>query len=217
MYLISAGYAAATGEAGEATPAAAPFSLGVFLAQVIPPLAGLGLVATFGRGTLETVGVRWGRAGPGLVYGAVGFMAAFPVCILALLASALVLVRLLPSFQPEPPAILKTVQETRQFWVLGLALLQAGILAPLGEELTYRGILMVSLMKSLGAGGAILASALLFGLAHIGAQPQAVLPLFLLGLVLGYAAYRTRSLLAPVVAHALFNSVMVVGTYFKGV
>jgi membrane protease YdiL (CAAX protease family) len=51
---------------------------------------------------------------------------------------------------------------------------------------------------------AIYSTALLFAVSHIWPTP---VPLFLLALALGYLAYRTQSLVTPIVCHALFNSV----------
>jgi membrane protease YdiL (CAAX protease family) len=53
---------------------------------------------------------------------------------------------------------------------------------------------------------AIFGSSLLFCVAHAGVWPTPV-PLFFLGWVLGYLRYRTRSLAAPILLHAMFNSV----------
>jgi membrane protease YdiL (CAAX protease family) len=50
----------------------------------------------------------------------------------------------------------------------------------------------------------ILASSLLFGLAHLGYGPEPV-PLFFLGLFLGYLYQRTHRLAPGIVCHALFN------------
>jgi membrane protease YdiL (CAAX protease family) len=50
----------------------------------------------------------------------------------------------------------------------------------------------------------ILISAAAFGLAHFGYGPEPV-PIFLLGLVLGYIYQRTHRILPSIVAHALFN------------
>jgi membrane protease YdiL (CAAX protease family) len=52
----------------------------------------------------------------------------------------------------------------------------------------------------------ILASSLLFGLAHIGYGPEPV-PLFIFGLFLGYVFQRTNRILPCIVAHAFFNLV----------
>jgi membrane protease YdiL (CAAX protease family) len=51
---------------------------------------------------------------------------------------------------------------------------------------------------------AIYSTALLFAVSHIWPTP---VPLFLLALGLGYLAYRTQNLVAPMVFHALFNGV----------
>jgi membrane protease YdiL (CAAX protease family) len=53
---------------------------------------------------------------------------------------------------------------------------------------------------------AVFATALLFGATHSFAWPTPI-ALFVLGLGLGYLAVRTRSLVAPVVVHCLFNAV----------
>ena len=55
---------------------------------------------------------------------------------------------------------------------------------------------------------ALYGTALLFAAAHSSYWPTPV-PLFLLGLALGWLAYRTRNLVGPIVAHALFNAVAV--------
>ena len=55
-------------------------------------------------------------------------------------------------------------------------------------------------------------SAALFALAH--GWPQSV-PLFLLGLALGWLALRTQSLIGPMVCHGLFNSVACLALYWS--
>lgn len=52
----------------------------------------------------------------------------------------------------------------------------------------------------------IFATALIFGMVHSFAWPTPI-PLFVLGLGLGFLAYRTQTLLAPILFHALFNAV----------
>jgi membrane protease YdiL (CAAX protease family) len=53
---------------------------------------------------------------------------------------------------------------------------------------------------------AIFGSSLLFAVAHSNVWPTPI-PLFFLGFGLGYLMQRTRSLVAPITLHALFNSV----------
>jgi membrane protease YdiL (CAAX protease family) len=61
-------------------------------------------------------------------------------------------------------------------------------------------------IPSTQASGAVYGTALLFAAMHSPVWPSPV-PLFGLGLVLGYLAYRTQSLVAPVVLHGLFNGI----------
>ena len=56
---------------------------------------------------------------------------------------------------------------------------------------------------------AIYASAALFALVHAGVWPSPI-PLFVLGLGLGWIAIRSRGVLVPIVVHGLFNAVSAV-------
>jgi membrane protease YdiL (CAAX protease family) len=79
------------------------------------------------------------------------------------------------------------------------------LLAPLAEELFFRGFLQTVLRRTLRSRLlAVLAAAALFGLAHF-RQPQAVLPLAAFGLVTGMLYERTGSLAGPLVFHGAFN------------
>jgi membrane protease YdiL (CAAX protease family) len=62
------------------------------------------------------------------------------------------------------------------------------------------------LLKVPHAARAIYGSALVFAASHYFAWPTPI-PLFILGLGLGYLAFRTQSLVAPIVLHAFFNGV----------
>lgn len=60
-----------------------------------------------------------------------------------------------------------------------------------------------------GAGRAIFASSLLFAASHADVWPTPI-PLFFLGLALGWLAYRTQSIIGCMICHGLFNSVTVI-------
>jgi membrane protease YdiL (CAAX protease family) len=57
-----------------------------------------------------------------------------------------------------------------------------------------------------GAARAVYASSILFAAMHAAVWPSPI-PLFFLSLALGFVAYRTQSLVAPMTLHALFNGV----------
>lgn len=88
-------------------------------------------------------------------------------------------------------------------WTAPLSLLAA----PLLEEFIFRGQVFGGMRRTLPAAPAIAASAALFAVIH---PPLAMGPVFVLGLCTAYAAERSKSLLAPVLAHALYNAAMMI-------
>ncbi len=88
-----------------------------------------------------------------------------------------------------------------------LILFAVGILAPVVEELTFRGMLLSRLARSMSKWWAITAQAVAFAGIHLlDPNSRAVLPgLFLIGFVLGYAAIRTGNLSLPIFLHAGVN------------
>jgi len=73
------------------------------------------------------------------------------------------------------------------------------------EELLLRGISLPALLPALGGAGAIAASALLFALIHL--DPYRAAFTLALGVAFGILRVRTGSLLAPMLAHALVNTI----------
>ena len=86
--------------------------------------------------------------------------------------------------------------------------LAIGILAPIVEELVFRGAILRSLLALFGDKThwvAIFVSALLFGVIH-GNMPQFVHAM-LMGLLLGWMYYRTASIIPGIVFHWVNNTV----------
>lgn len=80
------------------------------------------------------------------------------------------------------------------------------VLAPILEEILFRGILMKGLLNNgTRPVTAIVLSAFIFGVVHF--NPWQFAGAFLLGLVLGLVYYKTKSLLMPVLLHAFNNLV----------
>ncbi|MBE3069892.1 MAG: CPBP family intramembrane metalloprotease [Planctomycetes bacterium] len=221
MQVLAMGLAAGYGAAADAgllpwEPIDIPpeFSPGVFLAQVLPPLVGLAVVLAYGRRGLAAAGVRAGRVASGILHGLVTFATILPACVAALVVSisAMQLLRAPVSSHP----LITVLREAPAVWMMVAGVVQAVVLAPLVEEFMYRGVLLGSLVRPVGVVGALVGSSAVFAMVHLPTEPQAVPPLFILGMALGYAAYRTRSLVAPVLAHALFNALMIFGTLWSG-
>jgi hypothetical protein len=88
----------------------------------------------------------------------------------------------------------------------------ATVIAPIHEELFFRGILFRALADRLGFVGGALGSGVAFGLIHyIPGEWQDSTLLMVVMVATGYALawiYRRRAnLLAPIVAHATFNAI----------
>lgn len=84
----------------------------------------------------------------------------------------------------------------------------AVMLAPLAEEMLFRGILYPAIKQFKLPRLALFVSAFLFAAAH-GNWPIFV-PLLVLGLALALLYEKTGDLLAPVTAHAIFNGINVI-------
>jgi membrane protease YdiL (CAAX protease family) len=90
------------------------------------------------------------------------------------------------------------------------------VVAPVLEELLFRGVLLSRLRRSMSASSAILVSAAVFAAIHL-IDPNArfVVPgLFVIGIVLGYQALRTGRVGLCIATHAGVNLVAAIGLLF---
>jgi uncharacterized protein len=85
---------------------------------------------------------------------------------------------------------------------LAMALI-ASLLAPLAEEVAFRGYVLSALRTHLRPGAAIAASSVLFAAMHL--DPVRLPAVLFLGAVLGWLAWRSGSLWPAVAAHAVNN------------
>jgi ABC-2 type transport system permease protein len=83
--------------------------------------------------------------------------------------------------------------------------LLAVVAAPIFEEFIFRGLIFGGLRRSLDAFPAIVASAAVFAIVH---PPVSMIPVFGLGLGAAWAFDRSKMLLAPMIAHGIYNAVM---------
>lgn len=93
---------------------------------------------------------------------------------------------------------------TRDPLTLALAGILAVVVAPVSEELLFRGVIFGALSR-FGIVVGALASGLLFALPHL--DPGSIFPFTLVGAALAWVYYTQRSLPAAIYFHALFNSI----------
>jgi membrane protease YdiL (CAAX protease family) len=82
------------------------------------------------------------------------------------------------------------------------------IAAPFFEEYLFRGFLLPSLTKFLPVWGAIAVSGFCFAVAHLNVAD--IIPLSVLGIVMGFIYWRSKNLLSSMLLHCLWNS----GSFF---
>lgn len=102
-----------------------------------------------------------------------------------------------------------------------LALISIVVLAPLVEEILFRGFLQSFIRQHLGRKQAIFITSLLFSLFHYSPEQKMsnitiVGSLFAFSLFLGFIYEKRGSLFAPIFLHSLFNTINVVNLYFLG-
>lgn len=132
-------------------------------------------------------------------WGLGGYFAALPLVILVSLLGQQVL-REQGGGNPLLEIILQSQDNLTVMILFGMV---AG-LAPLFEETLFRGFFLTSLTRYLPAWGAIALSGVVFAIAHLSLAE--ILPLTVLGMMLGYVYLRSRNLLASMLLHSLWNS-----------
>jgi membrane protease YdiL (CAAX protease family) len=147
-------------------------------------------------GLVGTVGVGCGAV-----------LVILPVAYLQLQMGQIIWLWLEPGAEQPMHAVLEAIQTTA-WGAAGIVQLTitAVVVAPIAEELFFRGLLLQTIWRYSGhAWLAIVLTGVTFGLIHH-EQPQDVLPLVTMGVILGYVRVRYRSLPACALVHALFNA-----------
>jgi hypothetical protein len=189
---------------------------GIFLAFAIQTCGYIAVVWLF---VVRTGALRWsdldlgrrlnvGRAASGALFAASVMV---PVTLLAVIATGIV-ATLLDALPPDPLPPIQTATDAL------LVALVVAVLAPLGEELFFRGFALTAWLRDLGPRSALVRSSVFFALVHVIALSaatfeeglrQAVLVVVLLlpvGAVLGWL-FLTRGLVAAVAAHITYNGI----------
>lgn len=139
----------------------------------------------------------WGTA---LTAAAAGWLRITPI----VMATGWLLVQLVGDPGGSNP-LLELVLRSRDPLALTLLAFTAVVMAPLFEEVIFRGALLPVLARRCGAVGGVVLSGLLFGMAHISIGELA--PLTVLGIGLGLLRLSSGRLLPSVLMHGLWNAV----------
>lgn len=140
------------------------------------------------------------RAGPSLALIVPAILLTVPALVLGISACLEIVVRMFPLSQSE----------TDMFKEMGSgsigSIVIACVLAPVLEEMLFRGIILRSFLLQYPRWMAILGSALIFGAAHMNLYQ--FIAALMLGIFLGWLYQRSRSLVPCIVLHAVYNGAL---------
>lgn len=161
--------------------------------------------------TLGTIGLRTSGAGRGVAW---GFGLGIPLFIGALGLAFVsqffynAFYREVLNRQPPQQFMPKLSSSGTSSWLIFLFIFTLLVLAPICEEIFFRGYLYPSLRNRMGMQAAMILNGAIFAAVHF--EIAGFLPRFLLGYGLCYLYERNRTLSAPVVGHALYNGLLVI-------
>ncbi|MCW1921996.1 CPBP family intramembrane metalloprotease [Luteolibacter arcticus] len=206
VFLIFAGLTAANGGSSEEVPLDKKYTPGVLIASIIFQFLLMGMVLAFVAWRVkitEWLGLRWRKWW--LTIAIAPLTVFFMLCFMGVLFVSgwngwLEKTLGMESMQEA----VKVFKEVKDPLVIALMAVTAAIVAPLAEEVVFRGYLYPAAKRFCGPAGAIVFSSLVFAAAH--GHVVALLPLFVLAVILCLLYEFTGSIWACMSVHFLFNA-----------
>jgi len=137
--------------------------------------------------------------------GIVGYIAFIPAFFLLLMASLFVCQ--LFGIKPQAHELVEIFSVEKSPYTLAYLIILAIGLAPVYEEIVFRGFIYGVLRKYAGVQGGMALSALFFAAIHFNFAQ--LIPVWGLGMMLAYLYEKTGTLTAPIVFHAINNGIAV--------
>lgn len=164
-------------------------------------------LSPFVPNVLRWLKIRW--RSNWVAWGLGGYFAVLPiVSVIALLNQ-----KLLQDKGGGNP-ILEIILGSKDTSTIALLWFMVAVLAPIFEESLFRGFLLTSLARHLAGWQAIAISGFVFALAHLNLAD--LLPLTVLGMMLGFIYLRSQNLLASMLLHGIWNSGSFIGLLILG-
>jgi membrane protease YdiL (CAAX protease family) len=157
----------------------------------------IAVVLGFYKDKLASLGFTTKKIPKALLYGVIGFIVAFII-------AGIVGYPIQQQFGVDPTQ--EALSQTASVpGLLPLLFLSGVIIAPIAEEIVFRGYLYKAFRDRFKPSYAIFLSAALFSAIHL--ELLAAAPLFVIGIVLAYVYEKTGNLMAPITLHVLNNAV----------
>jgi membrane protease YdiL (CAAX protease family) len=127
-----------------------------------------------------------------------------PALVVASFGAEILLSELIFRILPMPEWLRAYALEQRESGLVLVPLLAAVVVAPLAEEIFFRGLVLRGFLARYSVTKAVIASSLLFGLFHL--NPWQMLIALPLGLWYAWMVLRTGSVLPGMLSHAVVNA-----------
>ena len=114
---------------------------------------------------------------------------------------------------PAPQSFTVAVKGVSYQWEFGLLAFLGGVVAPLKEELLFRGLIYPPLRHAFGRGKGMLLTGLFFATLHL--DIVRFLPLLIGGVVLAWLYERSASIWPAVIAHGTWNILMAAALWIQ--
>ncbi|TGM12703.1 CPBP family intramembrane metalloprotease [Leptospira selangorensis] len=106
---------------------------------------------------------------------------------------------------PKPDFIINLFQGLFDGENIFLSVILLSVVAPITEELMFRGVILDRLLKYFSVTSSFLISSLLFGLIHL--NPWQFIGSSILGIYMAWVVYKTNSIWNSILIHAVFNGI----------
>jgi hypothetical protein len=167
-------------------------------------VATISWVALFHRGAFAALGLRSARLASDVGIGALVGLFSYPLITL-IMGFLLFSLASLVTGEPVVPPRQEILPPSPDRLEVTIAALSAIVVAPVGEELFFRGFLFGALRRRLSFRSASVVAAVPFAVVHFYLLLMPLL--FVFGIVLAWIYERRGSIAAPIAAHTAFNAV----------
>ncbi|PJZ48014.1 CPBP family intramembrane glutamic endopeptidase [Leptospira saintgironsiae] len=106
---------------------------------------------------------------------------------------------------PKPDFIINLFQGLFDGENIFLSAILLSVVAPLTEELMFRGVILDRFLKHFSVSSSFLLSSFLFGLIHL--NPWQFIGSSILGIYMAWVVYKTDSIWNSIIVHAVFNGI----------
>ncbi len=169
---------------------------------------------------LRTLGLVWDRQAVriGLLWGVLAFLVTplvelLSVGVLRLMLGASGFERLV-NWEKQTVAIEAILESLQPGIMLAAFVLTVAVVAPIGEEIFFRGFVFNLLRNRLNLQSAVWISSALFAVLHVSVKN--FLPILVIGVLLARLYHRTGSLWSCMVMHGMFNLLSTVAAIVTG-